>query len=60
MDFMNAVYLENTTRDMVISPKAKRYPWFFRNMTGIGVAYAHFLFPKYIAPDHSDFIQMIP
>ncbi|KAG8915339.1 hypothetical protein FRC00_005515 [Tulasnella sp. 408] len=60
MDFMNAVYLENTTRDMVISPNAKRYPWFFRNMTGIGVAYAHFLFPKYIASNPNTFIQMIP
>ncbi|KIO28262.1 hypothetical protein M407DRAFT_22475 [Tulasnella calospora MUT 4182] len=60
IDFMNATYLENVTHDMVISPNAKRYPWFLRNMTGIGVAYAHFLFPKHISSNYNAFIQMIP
>ncbi|KAG8937378.1 hypothetical protein FRC00_006414 [Tulasnella sp. 408] len=60
IDFMNATYLENVTGGMAISPNAKRYPWFLRNMTGIGVAYAHFLFPKYISSSYGAFIQMIP
>ncbi|KAG8907576.1 hypothetical protein FRB99_003500 [Tulasnella sp. 403] len=59
-DSMTAMYIEYTTKDMRIIPKAIRYPYYLRTKSGVGPPYSHFIFPKSFREGVNSYLQIIP
>lgn len=60
LDSVTAMYIENTTRDMEIKPKATLYPYYLRTRSGICPPYIHFIFMKHWRPTTKSYLQMLP
>ncbi|KAI0770509.1 terpenoid synthase [Fomes fomentarius] len=60
LDTVTAMYIENTTRDMEIKPKATLYPYYLRTRSGICPPYIHFIFMKHWRPTTESYLQMLP
>lgn len=61
LDFIVGSYVEVTGKDMAIAAGATRYPWYIRQKTGIGSAYALFGFVKdWRDPADHFHLQLIP
>ena len=59
-DSMAAMYIEYTTKDMVVRPGATRYPYYVRAKAGVGVPYSCFMFPTAWRAGVDSYIQIIP
>ncbi|CDO71707.1 hypothetical protein BN946_scf184915.g51 [Trametes cinnabarina] len=61
LEAMIGMYIEFTTKGMVVAPGALMYPAFMRLKTGIGAAYALFNFVKgWRDPSDNFYLQLIP
>ena len=45
---------------MSVTTCGKKFPDFYRDMSGMNVAYAVFCYPKAMYPDVSQFLEAIP
>ena len=59
-DSMASMYVEYTTRGMVVRPGATRYPYYVRAKAGVGVPYSYFIFPTAWRAGVESYIQAIP
>lgn len=59
-DFINYTYLEPRLDSLPVAYGAKRFPWFLRERTGVGIAFALMLFPKTVKLEIVDYIQAVP
>lgn len=60
LDYMYGTYLEAVTPNLKVNEAATRYPWFVRQRTGAGIAYANFVFPKALNKEAASFVQVMP
>ena len=57
---ITAMYIEYTTGNMQVTPRATWWPNYFRNKTGICSPYAHFNFPKGWRSTPDSYLQLLP
>ena len=57
---MTSMHLEFTMKNMVVTPKATRWPDYFRDKTGFASAYAHFNFAKGWRSTPDSYMQLSP
>ncbi|KAM5542953.1 hypothetical protein V8D89_003337 [Ganoderma adspersum] len=57
---ITSMYLECTMGNMVVNPKATRWPNYFREKTGFASAYAHFNFMKGWRSTPDSYMQLSP
>ncbi len=60
LEAVAAMYVECTTGNMPITPKATWWPNYFRNRTGICPPYAHFNFMKSWRSAPDSYLQLLP
>lgn len=58
--FINACAFERTTADMVLHQDAVLFPEYKRARSGIGEAYAFFVWDKFRFPDITAYVQVVP
>lgn len=47
-------------QNMTVSQSGKRFPYFYRDLSGMNVAYVVFCYPKVLYPDVATFLEAIP
>lgn len=58
-DFINGTCIEPKLETISFVPGAVRFPWYFRDRTGMAIVYALMLFPKSKGVGVSDYIQVL-
>jgi Trichodiene synthase (TRI5) len=59
-EFVNSNCMEPVIASVPLSRDAGRFPWYLRDQTGIGKAYALMAFPKTKKIHITDYIQAVP
>jgi hypothetical protein len=59
-DFVNSSCMEPTVESLPLIREAKSFPWYLRDLTGIGKAFTLFMFTKSSKVAITDYIQAIP
>ncbi|EJF61095.1 terpenoid synthase [Dichomitus squalens LYAD-421 SS1] len=60
LDAVTAMYIEFTTKDMVVKPSATRFPYYLRTRAGLGPPYIHFIFMKEWRATPESYLQVLP
>ena len=60
LEFLTFSSVEVRIQELPLIREAHRFPWFLRERTGIGAAYAFFMFPKRLGIDIMEYIQVMP
>ncbi|KAI1793271.1 terpenoid synthase [Ganoderma leucocontextum] len=60
LEAVTAMYVEYTTGDMAVTPRATWWPNYFRNRTSICTPYAHFNFMKSWRSTPDSYLQLLP
>lgn len=58
-NYLNSTCLEPEIETKTLTRGAVRFPWFFRDRTGLSLAFAHMLFPKSQGIGLADYIQVL-
>lgn len=56
----NSLERHDGFQNMPVTPAGKQFPGFYRDMSGMNVAYAVFCYPKALYPDVGAFLEAIP
>lgn len=56
----NLLERQDGFQNMTVSQAGKRFPDFYRDLSGMNVAYAVFCYPKALYPDVAAFLEAIP
>ncbi|KAI0186500.1 isoprenoid synthase domain-containing protein, partial [Xylaria flabelliformis] len=62
LNFLTSNLLEQRSefKNLRVTKEGGKFPYYFRNMSGLGVGYAIFCYPKAVYPDIGLFIEAIP
>lgn len=59
LNYINSTCLEPEIETKTLTRGAVRFPWFFRDRTGLSLAFAHMLFPKSQGICLADYVQVL-